>query len=165
MIPTLDLSELRDDGDVLKLDDGRVLRLRVEVDQNASINDYDSDGRVEWTRNNPDTGHSQRPSTFNGTARIIDRDRNSCLWWQPYEDLTTEQIREEEPRILELVTYGFKGIVLELLDGRDAYNRPIVADIASLWGVDSLEDGYLAEILNDLVSELRGLKSTRLEES
>ena len=155
----LDLSELQDDGDVLKLDDGRVLRLRFEGDSDASINDYESDGKVEWMRRRDVRGygyvHSVRPDGFTGAARIIDRDDHYDLWWQPYEELTTEQIRAEEPRIRDLVRYGFKGVILELCNGTDAYGRPIVENVASLWAVEwDADAAYIAEIVSDLASEL-----------
>ena len=146
------LDELQDDGDVIKLADGRSLRLRIEVDQDASINDFDCYGKVEWTRRN-DYG-SVRPDGFSGRARIIDTDYPDNLWWEPYEELTDEQIRREMPRISDLVRYGFKGVILELLDGTDSYGRPIVVNHASLWGIDSLDNGCLAEVIGELVQEL-----------
>jgi hypothetical protein len=143
--------ELQDDGDTVDLADGRMLRLRIEVDQDASINDYDSDGKVTWSRGGEGT---TRPAGFNGRARIIEVDYPDRLWWQPCDGLTDEQIRAETPRIRDLVRYGFKGVILELCAGVDAYGRPIVVDAASLWGIDSLDDGYLATVLSDLVGEL-----------
>jgi hypothetical protein len=156
----IDLSELTDDGDTIEIEDGRKLRLRIEVDQDASINDYDSDGKVEWTRRDRDYGRTVRPDDFDGAARIIETDGDSSLWWQPPSPKmigcvwTPEQMRSEQARITELVRYGFRGVVLELLDGVDAYNRPIVKEVASLWGIDSLENGYLASVLYDLLAEL-----------
>ena len=158
---TLDLTDLADDGDILDLDDGLRLRLRIETDHGASINDYDSDGSIQWVRG--DTNWSPirypRPDGFDGRARIIQRDHPSALWWQPYPGLTEEQVQAEEPRILELATYGFKVVIVEVLDGWDAYNEPIVVGFATLGGVDSTEGGYLAEIVADLVPEaLSGLR-------
>jgi len=153
---TLDLGELSQDGDILKMDDGRALRLRVEVDQDASINDYDSDGRVEWVRGVRDWSPVRypRPDGFDGRARILIRDNGSAMWWQPYESLTEAQIVEDAQRIVELVTFGFSGVIVEMLDGTDAYGRPIVANVASLWGISSLDNGYLSEVVSELVDEL-----------
>lgn len=155
-VSTLDLGELSQDGDTIKMDDGRALRLRIEVDQDASINDYDSDGRVEWVRGDRDWSPVRypRPDGFDGRARIIIRDNGSAMWWQPYEELTEAQIVENAPRIVELVNFGFSGVLVELLDGTDAYGRPIVADVASLWGIGSLETGYLSEVVSELVEEI-----------
>ena len=71
----MDLTDLRDDGDTVMLDDGRVLRLRI-------------------------------------------------------------------------------GVVLELCEGEDHCGAPIVRDSASLWGIDSLEDGYLLTVVGELWGEL-----------
>lgn len=154
----LDLSDLTQDGDTIELPDGRTLRLRIEVDEDASINDYDADGRVEWTRNS-DYG-PQRPSDFTGRARIMDRDHRSTLWWEPpTAELigcvwTEAELRSEESRIRLLLQDGFRGVILELLDGTDAYGRPIVKEVASLWGIDGLDNGYLLSVLSDLLAEM-----------
>lgn len=158
MMATLDLDDLRSDGDVVDLPDGRKLRLRIEPDEDASINDYDSDGRIEWTR---DTWRgSVRPDGFNGAARIIERDGGSSLWWQPPGlDITgtpwdAATFRAEETRIRELARYGFSVVILEVLEGTDAYGRPVVANFASLGAVDGATGDYLAEIVRDLAGEL-----------
>jgi hypothetical protein len=148
----LDLSSLTDDGDTLELDDGRMLRLKIECDEDASINDYDADGKVEWTRSN--SFGSVRPAEFSGRARKIDVDYPYSLWWEPWEGATDEQIRESIPRIVDLVRFGFKGVILELLQGEDAYHRPIVVESASLWGIDSLDNGYIHEVVSELADEL-----------
>ena len=126
--------------------------MKIECDQDATINDYDSDGKVEWTR----MGNfgSVRPANFSGRARIIDVDYPHHLWWEPYEELTEEQIREETPRILDLVRYGFKGVILELCEGKDYYGKLIVVNSASLWGIDSLDNGYIHEVVFELADEL-----------
>jgi hypothetical protein len=153
---TLDLSSLQDDGDTLTLDDGRVLRLKIMPDEDASINDYESDGRIELTRDDRDWSPSRtvRPADFSGRSRIIMRDNGHSLWWEPYSELTEDQIREEEPRIRELVTYGFKGVILELCEGTDFYGRYVVQNVASLWGIDSFANGYLTEVVRELADEL-----------
>ena len=148
----LDLSTLCEDGDTLMLEDGRVLRLKIECDQDTSINDFDCYGKVEWTRIN-DFG-SVRPANFSGRARIIDTDYPCNLWWEPYEELTEVQIREEKPRVLYLVRYGFKGVILELCHGNDYYGKLIVIGCASLWGIDSLDNGYIHDVVSELTGEL-----------
>ena len=152
----LDLSSLQDDGDTLTLEDGRVLRLKIEVDQDASINDYEGDGRIEWTRDDCDwvPRRTHRPADFSGRSRIIKRDDGYSLWWEPYSELTEDQIRKEEPRIRELVEYGFKGVILELCQGTDFYEQYVVQNVASLWGIDSLANGYLTEVVRELADEL-----------
>jgi hypothetical protein len=153
---TLDLAQLQDDGDTLEVDQTRALRLRIEVDQDASMNDYDGDGKVEWVRIDQSWSPSrhQRPDSFTGRARVIDHDFPYVLWWEPWKGATDEQIVANTGRIVDLVRFGFKGVILELCDGRDAYGHWIVTKTASLWGIDSLDNGYLAEVVRDLVEEL-----------
>ena len=148
------------DGDTEALPDGRVLRLRFEPDQDSSVNDYESDGRIEWTRRN-DYG-AVRPSAMDGSARVIDTEYPYSLWWMPpgkdiigdtpWDDAT---MRREESRVRDLVRFGFQGIILEVLQGEDAYRRPIVVAEASLWGVEwDVDAAYLAEVVSDLVHAL-----------
>lgn len=44
----IDLSQLSADGDVLKMDDGRMLRLKIEVDQDANVQDEEFWGEFAW---------------------------------------------------------------------------------------------------------------------
>lgn len=147
-----DLTSLTSDGDTLKLDDERMLRLKIEPDQDYSINDYDSDGKIEWSRQN-DYG-SVRPAGFSGRARIIKHHHWQDLWWEPYE-LTEEQIAQEMPRIVNLIEYGFNGVTLELCEDTDAYGEPIVTKFASLWGIEwDADRDYIRSIVSDLADEL-----------
>ena len=91
-----DLTGLTQHGDTLELDDGRMLRLLVEPDQDTSVTDFDCYGRFEWTREN-DYG-PVRPHDFTGRARILKHSWHESLWWEPYEELTEQQIRTEQPR-------------------------------------------------------------------
>jgi hypothetical protein len=150
------LATLRDDGDTADLEDGRTLRLRIEPDEDYSINDYDSDGKVAWGIRDDMGG--RRPDGFDGSAEKLGiYDHGSALWWQPYKpDVLAlkksdpDAFRKERLRIRDLVEYGFKGIILELCQGEDAYGKPIVIKSASTWGVDEL----YPELLEDLAGEL-----------
>jgi hypothetical protein len=149
-----ELGDLLKDGDLLKLDNGRTLRLRMEPDFDASINDYDSDGTVEWTHNDWN-GWNHRPALFTGRARKLETEHGSSLWWEPCADLTEEQITAEFPLIRALARFGFQRVILELLDGTDAYGRPIVVQVASLSGIEwDADDGYIQDVVADLLSEL-----------
>ena len=66
----------------------------------------------------------------------------------------TPEFAEFRRLVLDLLEYGYKGVTLELCDGTDAYGRPVVRDVASLWGIDSLDNGYLAEVISELAGEL-----------
>lgn len=163
----LDLSTLSEDGDTLELDDGRVLRLRVEPDEYGfdDISEFgDVYGRTEWTRNN-DYG-AQRPSDFTGRAEILNRDGRSTLWWEPYWDNDypnggrgeTFDHAAERRNVRDILEYGFQCYGLELsemiADSRGALHR-VVVDTAWLSGVEPFADSaYVATIVSDLASEL-----------
>lgn len=157
---TFDLTDLRDDGDTIELVDGRTLRLRIEVDQDTSISDYECYGEIApakvWDR---DGMRATRPRDFTGNAEKLwtCESGSECFWWEPPKDgpkRTEPSFAAFRQQVRELVTWGFKGVILERLDGEDAYGRPIVTQTASLWGIDSLENGYLAEVVRDLADEL-----------
>ena len=145
------MAALTDDGDTFELADGRSLRLRIEVDQDASINDYDCYGKIEWIAR----GHHRdpRPSGFDGKARKL-WGASDPFWWQPWEGATEEQIAEAAPQIRELAEYGFKLIGLELretlLDSRK-FEHTIVVDTAWIGGVDE----FYPELIGELVAGLR----------
>jgi hypothetical protein len=164
---SLDLSHLEDDGDTVKLDDGRTLRLRIEVDQDTNVMEEEFFGEFAWCdrldrRHMNDYGTpAPRPDGFDGNAEKLSTSHGDRYWWQPprgdYE-MTAKRGSDEfnsfRQLVMDLVEWGYKGVVLELCDGADAYGRPVVSAVASLWGIDSLEDGYLAEVVKDLAAEL-----------
>lgn len=150
------LEEMTDNDDRFTLPDGRVLVLHVEQDSDTSVNDFDCYGRIEWTRDN-DYG-PQRPSEFTGRARILDRDHYSSLWWEPYWDKdyhpTTEQMREEEGRMRDLLRFGFSQVGLELLEKCDHCGNWHTVTTEWIGGIDSLEGGHLMELMADLLAEM-----------
>src|SRR5665213_793852 len=154
---------LKDDGDTLELGHGQTLRLRVEVDEDYSINDYDSDGKTAWGTRDGDTGYERRPEGFTGAAEKLGiYDHGVSLWWQPY-DLKNMSIRpgtpewkQERARIRDLAEYGFKIVTLEVLEGEDAYGRPIVVKAASCGGVDALYPELLLELFSELEASPMG---------
>ena len=150
----MDLTDLRDDGDTVDLADGRTLRLRIEVDQDASVEDADCYGMIGWSTTDPDTGYQCRPSNMNGSAEILRRDFRASLWWQPPADIEQDSRSELRNLAADLCEYGFKGVILELCEGEDHYGAPIVRDSASLWGLDSLENGFLLTVVGELWGEL-----------
>lgn len=152
---------LYDDSDTATLTDGRTVRLRIEPDQDTDIQDYEAYGSVAWVRPHPyRVGHDQRPEGFDGNAEKLWTCENGseCFWWQPPTDLVhgrgTPEFASLRQLVRELVTWGFKSVGVEVLDGTDAYDRPIVVDAAWIGGVDSVDDGYLAELVSDLLGEL-----------
>jgi hypothetical protein len=154
----LDLSSLTDDGDALELEDGRVLRLKIEVDQDTSISDFpDCYGRLteERVRNN-DLGWPARPSDMTGNAEKIWYGNDGPWWWEPPVDVkrTDPVFKSLRDNVRELLAFGFKGVTLELLSTCDGCHRSQVDSSASLWGIDSLDNGYIHEVVSELADEL-----------
>ena len=151
----MELDKLRTDGDTIDLNDGRVLRLRIECDPYSTVEDApDCYGLVGRSTTDRDTGHQRRPSNMNGSAEILRRDCRAHLWWQPPPDIEQDSRSELRNLVADLCEYGFKGVILELCEGEDHYGAPIVRDSASLWGIDSLENGYLLTVVGELWGEL-----------
>lgn len=171
------LADLTEDGDTVGLADGRTLRLSILTDEHANVDDYGDEcyGRFAWPDEYRDrnTGRPRRPDGFDGNAEKIDT-ISGPIWWQPPVDLVLERGSEEwrayASFLGELVSFGFKGVRLEILDGEDVYGHPIVRAEASLWGIDTLDThaytdtagvhhpfvsgGYLADVVHDLATEL-----------
>lgn len=155
MTTTLDLSDLTDDGDLMELPDGRTLRLRVEVDMDYDpFVDMDYYGKIASL----DRYGRQRPEGFTGNAEKLSI-FNDVIWWEPPTgpDFGVKRsdpgFKEFRSLVQDLASFGGKVVTVEVLDGKDAYGRPIVVGVASLGGIDSLENGYLAEVVKELVDE------------
>lgn len=145
-----DLSGLRYDGDTIDIGNGRSLRLSIEPDQDTSVNDYDSCGTIEWT-------NGDRPSNFTGLARIIERDRGSNLWWQPWDGATEQEATEFLPTLTELITYGFSVVGLHLTETITdslGHDHTVTVDSTYLGGVDDTSPAYLPSILSEMIHEL-----------
>jgi hypothetical protein len=161
---------LRDHEDTEDLPDGRTLRLLVEgtdVPAMDQINGCDTYGRVAWpVRNRYPEMHNgapdHRPDDFDGAARKLYPNgwhTQGTVWWQPHPTTVAagpEALEREAEEMTRLLGDGFVYVVLELLDGTDAYGHPIVVDAESLAGVDRATDDYLAEIVEELRAELLG---------
>jgi hypothetical protein len=148
----IDIEALTSDGDVIDLPDGRKLRLRVEHDDQDPFGEYETYGKVEAGVRN-DYTNDGRPSGFDGNSEKLAQK----VWWQPPAGAPqrgTEEFRRFRSLVIDLLNYGMHGVTLEVLDGKDAYRRPIVVQVANLGGIDSLEDGYLADVVKELAEEL-----------
>lgn len=156
------LSSLADDGDTVELPDGRTLRLRIEPDQDSSAWGEDFYGEFALVERDRWTGRDlPRPDNFDGNSEKMQLRDGDPFWWQPprgdYElsaKRGSKEFAEFRQAVRDLVEFGFTSVGLELLDGVDAYHRPIVKDAQWLGGVDSLEGGYLQDVLSDLLAEM-----------
>jgi hypothetical protein len=156
--------------DGAEYEDGAVTwRVKVEGDDVPAMEllaDCDGNGQLAWPEVDRDTGQERRPRGFDGAARKLNPmgwawgQGTGSVWWQPptREEFTGDLDMLEE-YVTRLLADGFVGVVLERCEGRDAYGRPIVTDVASLWGIDAdvwSTDGaeYCREILGELVAEI-----------
>lgn len=154
-----DLSQLSDDGDTVELENGRTLRLRIQHDEVDPFEQNDCYGKVTSVESGPrnDYGYRDRPDGFDGSAEKLWLPQNcGVVWWQPPTDVkrTDEGFTKLRDLVMDLAAFGSHVITLELLEGVDAYRRPIVTQAAGLGGVDSLDGGYLAEVVSELAAEL-----------
>lgn len=172
-----DLSALDEDGDTVGLADGRTLRLSILVDQDSQVTDFGPEayGSFAWPDEYRDrnTGQPRRPDGFDGNAEKLNT-ISGPIWWQPSPDSPLQRGTQEwsdfRTFLGDLISFGFKGVRLEILEGEDAYGRAIVRAEASLWGIDTLDthaytdaegvhhpfvrNGYLTEIVRELAAEL-----------
>lgn len=145
--------------EIVGLEDGRALRLLVEHDPDTDINDYDCYGKVAWVGRDRNTGlPSNRPEGFNGRARKL-WTRSDSFWWQPPSDVRDEDLRDMAHHVSELVEYGFRCYVVELLgqeEDTDAVGHRPVLGVNALGGVDTEDPSYVQEIVGDMARDLLG---------
>jgi hypothetical protein len=170
MTTTSEIADALADDASYTLPDGRILRLRIEPDEQDPIHSFGEGwvyGRAQWVErqetyaDGPEASRWKfpRPDGFDGNAEILMRHARAALWWQPYvEDgdvrRGTPAFAEYRQQVYDLFEFGFNQIGVELLDGTDAYGRPIVTRCAWLAGVDPFPDrDYVRSIVVDLLSE------------
>jgi hypothetical protein len=152
-----------EDGETVELLNGKKLRLKVSPDYYTDLNDFDYLGRVEWSKYNKYNKTSYifdkhpRPDGFDGNAEILKKDGGSNLWWQPPQDVAREsdQLRAVRKTALSVIEYGYLEYKLELLDGLDAYKRPIVIKVSVLSGIEPfIDESTKEDIMQELLWEL-----------
>lgn len=114
--------------------DGMRYRYWFDPDPGTTINDFDCYGKTEIVR--ASDGVSRRPSSFDGSARIINRDRGWHTWWQPPTDIHADEIDNTLRLVCDIVEHGFRLVIVERLAGDDAYGCPIVTDYQSYGGIE-----------------------------
>jgi len=152
---------LADHNDTYELPDGSALRLRIDHDEFYDpFADTDSYGRIrgaeEYALRNRDTGRYERPRDMNGNAEKLSVGRSADgWWWQPPADgpkRGTPEFAKLRALVCDLLEFGCSVVAVEMLRGEDAYGQPIVVQVAAIGGVDSIADGYLAEVVSDLLT-------------
>jgi hypothetical protein len=91
-----------------------------------------------------------------GNAEKIWYGNDGPWWWEPPVDVkrTDPVFKSLRDNVRELLAFGFKGVTLELLSTCDGCHRSQVDSSASLWGIDSLDNGYIHEVVSELADEL-----------
>ncbi len=155
---SIDLSELRDDGDTIELESGATLRLRVHPDDMTAMDDGDWYGAValvEWDRYNERI--KPRPNGITGNAEKLYFGRGEVVWWEPPGDVKrgTPGFTSLRSALLDVLEYGYVVVTLELCEGVNAYRQPIVRNVASVGGVEAMaRPDYMTEIVSELAAEL-----------
>lgn len=124
--------------------------LTIEYDPEAGLFDgnhgeWGELAESSWHRN---TGRQQRPSGFDGAARILST-RGGPVWWQPPAgEKANAQLAERVRRFLA-EDWSFVGVTLTLsIPGYDDQST-------SLWGIESDPGAdYLAEVISEMSGEL-----------
>lgn len=132
------LRMLREDGDIVLLPDGRTVRLRIEPDHDTIINDFDCWGKVGWEQYDRSMGYHRRPDGFDGNSERMSYGNSDPYWWQPPADgpkRGTPEFDALRREVQELCEFGFVVLILEVLDGDDAYGNGIVVNYTALGGV------------------------------
>lgn len=138
------------------LPNGLVLNLKEQPDDYTTIEDFvDCYGKVVQRNRHRYSGYGeQRPYEFDGKAEVI-RTFDCEWWWQPPSDITKEQIATMRSTVREILDWGFKTLVLEVCEGKDAYGKDIVRDYTTLGGIEPLlDDDYTIDIVQDMVQDL-----------
>lgn len=153
-------------GARVDLPTGRALHLREEADDVGpleQINGVDVYGRVGWGRKDGYRSslyvgcQTKRPDGFDGRARVLLREGDLRLWWQPPATVPDGDLAHEAARVRDAVTYGFRVAFVELVDGRDAYGSPIVREFECLGALewDWLDDeSYRLDVLEQLAGDV-----------
>ena len=142
-------------------------RVDDEISVMDHVNGCDAYGRLAWPERNRETGRSQRPSDFDGSARkFTATPMHDEVWWMPYRDEGGKVYDDERTvRFMErLLDWGFVGYVVETSIECESCGQDVKIDTASVWGVENplvtLDDdevdpiGYVTELLDDLVHEV-----------
>lgn len=150
------LDALEDDDDRYELSDTVTLRLKSLPDDGDPFQETDTYGQIadaEYRGSYP-----PRPDGFDGNAEKMWLQQNGgCVWWQPPADVkrTDDGFKELRDLVNDIASFGHHGLVLEWLEGSDAYGRPIVRFSASLWGLEPfLDNAYRRTIVGELLGEL-----------
>ena len=163
------LDALTDDGDTFDIDDTHQLRLVIEHDDDASINDYDCYGTISWV-DSYRSGRARRPSEMDGAARKLQVGRGEWVWWQPPADMihtgprsetadasVSEQLNVLRQHVTDLVESGFSVVGVQLhelvLDSR-GHEHWVLVDADYLGGVDSTKPEHIREYLSDMIENL-----------
>lgn len=132
-----------------------------EVPASHYINDCDVWGKVsEFAYDYYHDGHTQRPKDFTGAARKLQVARGYWMWWEPWDGflkLSPEDQRKEQEQVRWLLEVGFCGVTVKLLErltDRNSGEHWVEIGHQGLWGIDSLENGYIRSVLSDLLFEL-----------
>ena len=153
----LDEMELPSEEGTYRLADGRIVRVSLGPDYDSNIQDDDSYGRLAWpvrTRSSEWTGRTSRPEGFDGNAEILRGGQHDPIWWQPPVDIPRSSPEFSHLRVAleDILSYGYATLVLELLEGTDAYGRWIVRESTALGGIEPFSE--LGPLIQNLWGEL-----------
>lgn len=163
------LDTLDHDGATYETDDGRTITLSIEQDPDTQVNDYECYGETsKYAYDYWRDGKTARPSHFDGNAEKIEVDRGLWVWWQPprgemaWIDPETGKparrgsavFEKNRSDIIDLLRCGFSVVSIRVDHECGECGHTHEADGASVGGVDSIDNGYLRELVTDLLAEV-----------
>jgi hypothetical protein len=139
------------------------LRLKTQPDSDIGVNDFDCYGFVQWSHG------TERPPGFDGSAEVLQRDRGSRLWWQPYRDGSEVCNSARDRRLVaDIVEYGFQSLGLELWGPAvDVLGTEHLVELGSAWvgGVEPFADSHhVTELVDELLCDIAAQLAAPLPE-
>lgn len=152
------------DGEIT-LDNGIVLKLRIEPDDSTSVNDFDCYGKIAHAQLHPYTGYyKDRPDGFDGCAELL-RTMGDTFWWQPpvfdkkdreYWHTNIGYRNTMRTQIRDLLDFGFVEYHLTAYETCDCCGtlKEIGSYVTGGHEAYGMDDISKVDILKDMVWEL-----------
>lgn len=148
-----------DEHAIIEVDNDRwALKIeRDDIPASRLINDAGCWGKVsKYAYDYSHDSREPRPKEFTGAARKIQVDRGYWMWWEPYREEGGKVYDDADSfnEVRRLLEEGFLGVTVILQRRCDCCGQLKEVGRDSLWGIDSLENGYGATVVGDLVDEI-----------
>jgi hypothetical protein len=139
-------------SNAVTLADGTEVRVRMEYDTDARLEDTDSFGTLHW----PERDSRARPAGCDGAARKV-QTRSGYVWWQPPSDVLGDakvlESLHERVQAYFLEHWTYVGVVVQVTFPACTCCGERKHKEASLFHIESDAGDYFAEVVQELASE------------